>query len=159
MASDMNNNPMESFNGNTVRLREEATCCLKREDSAILTGLRLYRNHVRPHQGLPGKTTPGEAAGIRMEGDSKWKTIIQNAAKQLDAEGRRGRVSRQGRSGRYLDPCWPKTQERILRHSHSALDAPQLACGLLTDLGTRSAVSDLAGYGRARIRRPFLRPH
>ena len=88
MAGDMNNNQMESFNGNTVRLREEATRGLKREDSAILTGLRLYHNHVRPHQGLPGKTTPGEAAGIRIEGDNKWKTIIQNAAKQLDAEGR-----------------------------------------------------------------------
>ena len=49
MAGDMNNNPMESFNGNTVRLREEATRGLKREDSAILTGLRLYHNHVRPH--------------------------------------------------------------------------------------------------------------
>ena len=89
MAGDMNNNQMESFNGNTVRLREEATRGLKREDSAILTGLRLYHNHVRPHQGLPGKTTPGEAAGIRIDGDNKWRTIIQNAAKQRDAENRR----------------------------------------------------------------------
>ena len=89
MAGDMNNNQMESFNGNTVRLREEATRGLKREDSAILTGLRLYHNHVRPHQGLPGKTTPGEAAGIRIEGDNKWKTMIQNAAKQRDAENKR----------------------------------------------------------------------
>ena len=89
MAGDMNNNQMESFNGNTVRLREEATRGLKREDSAILTGLRLYHNHVRPHQGLPGKTTPGEAAGIRIEGNNKWKTMIQNAAKQRDAENKR----------------------------------------------------------------------
>ena len=89
MAGDMNNNQMESFNGNTVRLREEATRGLKREDSTILTGLRLYHNHVRPHQGLPGKATPGEAAGIRIEGDNKWKTMIQNAAKQRDAENKR----------------------------------------------------------------------
>ena len=54
MAGDMNNNPMESFNGNTIRLREEATRGLKREDSAILTGLRLYHNHVRQHQGSAG---------------------------------------------------------------------------------------------------------
>ena len=100
MAGDMNNNQMESFNGNTVRLREEATRGLKREDSAILTGLRLYHNHVRPHQGLPGKTTPGEAAGIRIEGDNKWKTIIQNAARQLDAESRRaGEDGQAGKSG------------------------------------------------------------
>ena len=98
MAGDMNNNPMESFNGNTVRLREEATRGLKREDSAILTGLRLYHNHVRPHQGLPGKTTPGEAAGIRIEGDNKWKTIIQNAAKQRDVESRR--ADEDGRAGK-----------------------------------------------------------
>ena len=100
MAGDMNNNQMESFNGNTVRLREEATRGLKREDSAILAGLRLYHNHVRPHQGLPGKTTPGEAAGIRIEGDNKWKTMIQNAARQLDAEDKRaGEDGQAGKSG------------------------------------------------------------
>ena len=100
MAGDMNNNQMESFNGNTVRLREEVTRGLKREDSAILTGLRLYHNHVRPHQGLPGKATPGEAAGIRIEGDNKWKTMIQNAARQRDAENRRADDGgRAGKSG------------------------------------------------------------
>ena len=88
MAGDMNNNQMESFNGNTVRHREKVVRGLKKEDSAILTGLRLYHNHVRPHQGLPGNITPGEAAGIRIEGDNKWKTIIQNAAKQRDAESK-----------------------------------------------------------------------
>ena len=81
MDGDTNNNQMESFNGNTVRLREEATRGLKREDSAILIGLRLYYNCVRPHLGLPGNVTPGEAAGIRIEGDNKWKTMIQAAAK------------------------------------------------------------------------------
>ena len=81
MAGDMNNNPMESFNGNTVRLREEAARGLKKEDSPILSGLRIYYNHVRSHLGLPDGQTPGEAAGIRIEGDNKWKTMIQAAAK------------------------------------------------------------------------------
>ena len=98
MAGDMNNNQMESFNGNTVRLREEATRGLKREDSAILTGLRLYHNFVRPHLGLPGNITPGEAAGIHIEGDNKWKTIIQNAARQRDAESKR--ADEDGRAGK-----------------------------------------------------------
>ena len=89
IAKDMNNNQMESFNGNTVRLREVTVRGLKREDSAILTGLRLYHNFVRPHLGLPGNITPGEAAGIHIEGDNKWKTIIQNAARQRDAENKR----------------------------------------------------------------------
>ena len=103
MAGDMSNNQMESFNGNTVRLREEATRGLKREDSAILAGLRLYHNHVRPHQGLPDKTTPGEAAGIRIEGDNKWKTIIQNAAKQRDAESKRADEDGQAGKGGQAD--------------------------------------------------------
>ena len=80
MAGDTNNNQMESFNGNTARLREEATRGLKREDSAILTGLRLYHNFVRPHLGLDWKT-PTEVAEIFVEGDNKWKTLIRAAAK------------------------------------------------------------------------------
>ena len=60
--------------------REKVVRGLKREDSAILAGLRLYHNHIRPHLGLEGRT-PGEAADIHIEGDNKWKTIIQNAAK------------------------------------------------------------------------------
>ena len=78
--SDMNNNQMESFNGNTVRLREEVARGLKTEDAPILTGLRLYHNFVRPHLGLDWKT-PAEVAGILVEGDNKWKALIQAAAK------------------------------------------------------------------------------
>ena len=73
---------MESFNGNTVRHREKVVRGLKKEDSAILIGLRLYHNHVRPHHGLSDNMTLGEAAGIRIEDGNKWKTIIQAAAKQ-----------------------------------------------------------------------------
>lgn len=81
MAGDTNNNQMESFNGNTVRLREEVIRGLKREDSPHISGLRLYHNFVRPHQGLPDGQTPAEAAGIIVEGNNKWKTLIQAAAK------------------------------------------------------------------------------
>ena len=38
---------------------------------------------------LPGNMTPCEAAGIHIEGDNKWKTIIQNAARQWNAESKR----------------------------------------------------------------------
>ena len=75
------NNQMESFNGNTVRLREDVIRGLKKEDSPILSGLRVYHNHVRPHLGLEDGMTPGEAAGITIEGDDKIKTIIQAAVK------------------------------------------------------------------------------
>ena len=49
------------------------------------SGLRIWHNHVRPHLGLPDGQTPGEAAGIRIEGGNKWKTIIQAAAKSKAA--------------------------------------------------------------------------
>lgn len=53
---------------------------LKEEDSHILTELQLYHNFVRPHLGLNGET-PAEAAGIEIEGDNQWLTMIQAAAK------------------------------------------------------------------------------
>ena len=75
------NNQMEFFNGNTIRHREKVIRGLKKEDSAILTGLQLYHNFVRPHLGLPDCITPAEAAGIVIEGDDKWLTLIQAAVK------------------------------------------------------------------------------
>ena len=78
------NNQMESFNGNTVRLREDVIRGLKKEDSPIISGLRVYHNHVRKHLGLPDGMTPGEAAGIIIEGNDKLLTIIRAAAKSYD---------------------------------------------------------------------------
>ena len=81
MDGDLNNNQMESFNGNTIRMREKVTRGLKNEDSAILAGLQTYHNHVRRHLGLPENETPGEAAGIHIEGENRWLTLIRAAAK------------------------------------------------------------------------------
>ena len=75
------NNQMESFNGATIRHREKVVRGLKREDSAILTGLQLYHNYVRGHLGLTHSATPAEAAGINVQGDNKFLTLIQAAAK------------------------------------------------------------------------------
>jgi hypothetical protein len=52
---------------------------IKKPDSPIIEGQRMYYNHIRPHQGLNGKT-PAEAAGIGTEGENKWLTLIQNAS-------------------------------------------------------------------------------
>ena len=79
MDGDINNNQMESFNGNTLRFREKVTRGLKKEYSAILSGLQVYHNHVRPHLALEGGT-PGEVAGIRVEGGNPWLSIIESAA-------------------------------------------------------------------------------
>ena len=53
---------------------------LERKDSPILTGVQIYHNFVKPHMALEGKT-PAEAAGIKVEGENKWITLIQNACK------------------------------------------------------------------------------
>ena len=52
---------------------------LKKEDSAILSGLRIYHNYIRSHLGLPDQSTPAEAAGINIQGDNKFLALIQAA--------------------------------------------------------------------------------
>lgn len=77
MSGDMNNNKMERMNGE-IRDREKTMRGVKTADSAALKGYQIFHNYVRPHMGLDGKT-PAEAAGITVEGENKWLTIIQNA--------------------------------------------------------------------------------
>jgi len=48
----------------------------------MLEGLQVYRNFLRPHMGLPDEITPAEAAGIVIEGENPWITVIQNASKE-----------------------------------------------------------------------------
>jgi transposase-like protein len=73
-----NNNKMERLNGE-VRDREKVMRSLKRTDTPILNGLQVFHNYIRPHEGLHGHT-PSELAGIQVEGENKWLTLIQNAA-------------------------------------------------------------------------------
>jgi hypothetical protein len=63
-----------------IRDREKVTRNLKKDDSPILSGMQLFHNHVRPHMGLNGKT-PADLAGIQVEGEDEWLTLIQNASK------------------------------------------------------------------------------
>lgn len=74
------NNKMERLNGE-IRDREKVFRGLKRVDTEILNGYRVYYNFTKKHGSLKGKT-PAEAAGIKVEGPNKWLTIIQNAALQ-----------------------------------------------------------------------------
>jgi hypothetical protein len=39
---------------------------------------------VRQYLGLPDGLTPAEAAGIIVEGNNKWLTLIQAAVKSAD---------------------------------------------------------------------------
>ncbi len=80
LRGDMNNNKMERFNGE-VRDREKVMRGLKKDDTPILKGYQLFHNFVRPHEGLDGRT-PAEACGIKVEGENRWLTLIQNAKEQ-----------------------------------------------------------------------------
>jgi hypothetical protein len=83
---------MERQNGE-FRDREKVMRSLKRDDSPIIKGMQLYHNYFRPHMGLEGKT-PAQAAGIRIEGENPWETVIQNAAHvpRVDSRVNRERV-------------------------------------------------------------------
>jgi len=78
LAGDFNNNKMERMNGE-IRDRERVMRTLEKMDTPILSGMQIFHNYIRPHQALKGKT-PAEVAGIEIQGDNKWLTLIQNAS-------------------------------------------------------------------------------
>ena len=49
-------------------------------DSPLLKDSQIFHNYIRPHMALDGKT-PSETRGIKVEGENKWITLIQNASK------------------------------------------------------------------------------
>ena len=74
---EVHNNKMERLNGE-IRDREKTFRGLKKIDSPFFRGVQIYHNFVRPHESLNGQT-PSEKAGIRVDGENKWLTLIQNA--------------------------------------------------------------------------------
>ncbi len=92
LQGDHNNNKMEAFNGE-LRDREKVMRSLKRTDTPILKGMQIYHNFFRPHMGLNG-LTPAEASGIKIQGENRWITLIQNASRvpRLDGSEKRGHV-------------------------------------------------------------------
>ena len=79
LRGQIHNNKMERMNGE-VRDREKVMRGLKRMDTPILKGTQIYHNFIKPHEGLQGRT-PAEAAGIRVGGEDRWRTLIQNASR------------------------------------------------------------------------------
>ncbi len=80
MDGTVHNDKMERMNGE-LRDRERVMRTLEKPDTPILTGMQIYHNYVRPHDALNGKT-PAEAAGIAIQGENKWLTLIQNASRK-----------------------------------------------------------------------------
>jgi putative transposase len=71
---------MERMNGE-IQDREKVMRGLKIADTKILPGYQIYHNYLRPHEALKGKT-PADVCGIQIEGENKWKTIIENAPRK-----------------------------------------------------------------------------
>jgi len=78
LAGKVHNNKMERMNGE-LRDRERVMRTLERADTPILTGMQIFHNYIRPHMALNGMT-PADKAGIEVQGENKWLTLIQNAA-------------------------------------------------------------------------------
>jgi transposase-like protein len=79
LSGKVHNNKMERMNGE-IRDREKTMRGLKTTETPILKGYQIYHNYIRPHEALKGQT-PSELCGITIEGQNKWKTLIQNAKK------------------------------------------------------------------------------
>lgn len=65
----MNNNKMERLNGE-IRDREKVFRGLKKFDTPIIDGMKVYYNYSKKHSALNGKT-PAESAGIKVDGLNK----------------------------------------------------------------------------------------
>ncbi len=78
LKGQIHNNKMERMNGE-IRDREKTMRGLKIEKTPILKGFQIFHNYIRPHEALEG-STPGEKAGIVVNGENKWKTLIENAS-------------------------------------------------------------------------------
>jgi transposase-like protein len=80
----IHNNKMERMNGE-IRDREKVVRGVKKSDSPLIAGYQIYHNYVRPHMALDGKT-PADLAGIDVQGENKWLTLIQNASVSQNAK-------------------------------------------------------------------------
>lgn len=71
------NNRIERLNG-TLRERVKVQRGWKSMKSAIAEGQRIHYNFVKPHMALEGQT-PAEMAGIGIEGNDKWLSLLKAA--------------------------------------------------------------------------------
>ena len=49
-----------------------------------MNGMKVYCNYTKKHSALKGMT-PAQASLIEVDGVNKWKTIIENASLNKDA--------------------------------------------------------------------------
>ena len=71
---------MERVQGE-IRDREKSMWGLKRPDTPILKGLRIYHNYIPEDEAIKEQTAARQA-GIKVEGKNKWKMLIENASSE-----------------------------------------------------------------------------
>jgi transposase-like protein len=77
LRGEINNNLIERLHG-TVREREKVMRALKKEETPIVDGYKLYYNFIRPHQSLGGNTPAEIAMGLDL-GQNKWRELLKQA--------------------------------------------------------------------------------
>ncbi len=70
-----NSNKMERLN-DEFRDSEKIFRGLKKMDTSIFDGMRVYYNFTKNHYTLKA-LTPAQASMIKVDGKNKWKTLIQ----------------------------------------------------------------------------------
>lgn len=74
----INNNVLERLQG-TVREREKIIRGLKKEETPILKGQRIFYNYIRPHQSLAG-ATPSQIACIDLQlSRNRWLDLLEKS--------------------------------------------------------------------------------
>jgi len=73
------NNVLERMHGG-IREREKVMRGLKEDYTPIIPMNQIYYNFIRPHQALNG-LTPAEMAGIGVEGENKWMSLLNRSIK------------------------------------------------------------------------------
>ncbi len=71
------NNRIERLNG-TLRERVKVQRGWKNHNSKIAEGQRIHYNFVKPHAALEGQT-PADMAGVGVEGQNKWLSLLKAA--------------------------------------------------------------------------------
>lgn len=83
---ERHNNKQERLNGE-IRDREKTARGLKSMESPAFKGFQIYHNYIKGHMAHENEKTPAEMAGIKVTGENKWLTLIQNASQLTTPDG------------------------------------------------------------------------
>jgi 2-iminoacetate synthase ThiH len=72
-------NRMKRYHG-TFKEHSKVMRAIKKPDSSIIEGERIYYNHIRPHSALNGNTR-AQAARLELDlGANRWQGLIEKSS-------------------------------------------------------------------------------